>query len=272
MLTTAQVAKLAAVAPSTVKRWAEQGILPHTRTAGGHRRFERQALEQFLQHQAHSAASASHPPVEDPAARAEPQNWLRLLNDGNAHAIDSALRGAYLRQGSWFRVADELGGLLTQLGTCWASGQVTVAEEHLISAALSRALQRICDHLPVGMVTTRNYAVACAPNDDHSLGLNLAELCLREVGVGCLWLGRATPQAELIRLVEREAVQGLALSASAYSSDRSLLAEWVSPVEQACAEHGVPLILGGCGAWPDPPQYGHRLHRFADFHALLRSY
>src|ERR1035437_4056645 len=35
MLTTTEAAEVAAVAPSTIKRWADQGILPFSRTAGG---------------------------------------------------------------------------------------------------------------------------------------------------------------------------------------------------------------------------------------------
>jgi excisionase family DNA binding protein len=48
MLTTTEAAKAAAVAPSTIKRWADQGMLPFSRTAGGHRRFERFAIERLL--------------------------------------------------------------------------------------------------------------------------------------------------------------------------------------------------------------------------------
>jgi excisionase family DNA binding protein len=35
MLTTTEAAEVAAVAPSTIKRWADHGILPFSRTAGG---------------------------------------------------------------------------------------------------------------------------------------------------------------------------------------------------------------------------------------------
>jgi len=38
MRATTGAAEAAAVAPSTIERWADQGILPFSRTAGGHRR------------------------------------------------------------------------------------------------------------------------------------------------------------------------------------------------------------------------------------------
>lgn len=36
-----EVAKIFRVSPATITRWARVGLLPSTRTPGGHRRFER---------------------------------------------------------------------------------------------------------------------------------------------------------------------------------------------------------------------------------------
>lgn len=69
MLTTTEAAEVAAVAPSTIKRWADQGILPFSRTAGGHRRFERFVVERLLREQPVSVSSG------DPVACA----WVRCL-------------------------------------------------------------------------------------------------------------------------------------------------------------------------------------------------
>ena len=46
---TADIAKLLSVDPSTVKRWAESGKLHCYRTMGGHRRFTRQQIEDFIE-------------------------------------------------------------------------------------------------------------------------------------------------------------------------------------------------------------------------------
>jgi excisionase family DNA binding protein len=44
----AQVADLLHVAPKTVTRWAQQGLLPYRRTLGGHRRCPEPAIRQLL--------------------------------------------------------------------------------------------------------------------------------------------------------------------------------------------------------------------------------
>lgn len=45
ILTTRQVAELFAVHPTTVMAWADDGRLPHFRTPGGHRRYNRADVE-----------------------------------------------------------------------------------------------------------------------------------------------------------------------------------------------------------------------------------
>jgi excisionase family DNA binding protein len=48
-LTRAGVARLLGVSPNTVSRWAREGRLGCQKTLGGHRRFDRSAIEQLRQ-------------------------------------------------------------------------------------------------------------------------------------------------------------------------------------------------------------------------------
>jgi excisionase family DNA binding protein len=45
-LTLAQAARIAGVHPVTMRLWADKGLVPYIRTAGGHRRFSEQALHE----------------------------------------------------------------------------------------------------------------------------------------------------------------------------------------------------------------------------------
>ena len=49
LLTPAEVARLFAVDPKTVSRWAQEGKLTCVRTLGGHRRFKADEVHAFLQ-------------------------------------------------------------------------------------------------------------------------------------------------------------------------------------------------------------------------------
>jgi excisionase family DNA binding protein len=258
MLTTTEAAEVAAVAPSTLKRWADQGILPFSRTAGGHRRFERFAIERLLREQAASVSSG------DPVTSA----WVRCLVDGRRHEIDGRLLEARARLGSWWRVADELAVALAELGKQWECGRLTVAEEHVASDALARALARVGDALPIRLDGPK-CLLACAGDDEHTLGLSLAELCLRELGWVPLWLGRRTPVAEVVRLVSGGQVSLVGLSASLLVGDEQALRALADEVGAVCRERGVGLVLGGAGAWPAQPSFGVRVTSFAAFHDYL---
>jgi excisionase family DNA binding protein len=261
MLTTTEAARLAAVTPSTIKRWADQGLLPYIRTAGGHRRIERFTLERVLRAQRAPDASGD----SDAAA------WVHCLVHGRRHELDSRLLEARARHGAWFRVADELVLALVELGEQWARGDLSIAEEHVASDALARGLARIGDSLPTRLEGPQ-CALACAGDDEHTLGLSLAELCLREAGWTPLWLGRRTPSVEVLRVVRSNRVTLLALSASQASSDRRPLGRLAREVGTACEERGVGLVLGGGGAWPAEPAYGARLSSFTLFRQYLEAH
>jgi excisionase family DNA binding protein len=47
-MTPSEVARIFRVDPKTVSRWAARGVLPSTRTLGGHRRFRRSDVEALL--------------------------------------------------------------------------------------------------------------------------------------------------------------------------------------------------------------------------------
>ena len=51
MLTPSEVGAMFRVDPKTVTRWAETGIIPYTRTMGGHRRYPKARMLEIFQEQ-----------------------------------------------------------------------------------------------------------------------------------------------------------------------------------------------------------------------------
>jgi excisionase family DNA binding protein len=43
----AEVAAILQVSPKTISRWAQQGLLPHQRTLGGHRRYPEPVIREL---------------------------------------------------------------------------------------------------------------------------------------------------------------------------------------------------------------------------------
>lgn len=258
LLTTAEAARLAGVGTSSVKRWADLELLPCVRTAGGHRRFHRHELERFLREHAHELAG-------------DPNAWVELLLTSGVFALHGELLRARDRLGAWHRVAEELGPALTELGSRWARGQISVLEEHVASERLGRALERAADSI-ASTPLDPHAVLATADGEEHTLGLSLVELCLREAGFACTWSGRDTPTADLIALAERGEAGLLALSASAASTDTARLRRQLAALGPACRAHGVRLVLGGSGALPESTEYGVRVRGLTELFESARSW
>jgi len=75
LMTTRQAGEALGVAVRTVQLWVEAGVLPAWRTAGGHRRIARSAVEQLM---AERALVIAHPTMK-PHAGVETPRALKLL-------------------------------------------------------------------------------------------------------------------------------------------------------------------------------------------------
>jgi excisionase family DNA binding protein len=252
LLTTVEAARVAGVGASSVKRWADDGLLSVIRTVGGHRRFDRAALDRFLR-----SRGADD---DDP--------FVATILAAQRHAVEGALLEARARLGAWHRVADEVALALVELGERWASGRVSIAEEHVASECLLRSLARVTDVVP-SRTDANVCLLACVEGDEHTLPLALAELVLRESGWGARWLGRQTPKSEILRIVRNGEVEMIAVSASAAQRDTARLAELAFELGSACRESGVGFVVGGSGAWPDPLEDAERLRSFTALHDYL---
>jgi excisionase family DNA binding protein len=258
LLTTSDAARIIGVGTTSVKRWADTGLLNCIRTAGGHRRFTRDSLDRFIRLQ-----SQDEPVVN------EVTRWIDILLSEMSHEL--ALIRARARLGSWCRVAEELDPVLVELGLRWAHGQLSIAEEHIVTERLSRSIARITESLPL-LPNPPVCLLAAVESEEHRLGLHLAELCLRESGWMSIWLGACTPTeaiTERVRLDRR--IQLVGLSASEACLDPSLLRRVDASVGDVCRERNVALMLGGRGPWPDVPSYGVRVSGFDGFEDLRRQ-
>lgn len=257
LLTTRQAARLLGAGTTSVKRWADMGLVQTVRTAGGHRRFKRSDIERFLR--------SRRDPGDDSDAW---QIWAELLEHSPSLALDGALWTLRAQLGAWHRVADELGELIQELGRRWERGEISIGSEHVMSERLARSISRIAGSFPDASELPR-CLLATAEGDDHTLGLSLAELCLRAASWDTIWLGRRTSRHEISDLADRTPLDMVALSASSASDDASHLADLAAAITRVCREKELPLVVGGEGSWPENPDYGYRLRTFTDFHALL---
>ncbi|HEX6836056.1 MAG TPA: helix-turn-helix domain-containing protein [Polyangia bacterium] len=262
LLTSAEAAAELGVSPSTVKRWVDEGELEAERTVGGHRRIARAALEAF---RARLAATATTTGPAD-------QLVDLLCGDAPPQRIEARLLELRAEAGSALGLAERVAEALRVLGERWACGVLSVVEEHLASERLARALARLVEWMPLAAGAPRAL-LATAEGEEHTLGLSLVELLLREAGWQALWAGRLTPVAELVKTIgdPMNRVRLVALSASVASRDARALAVEERVVGAACAEARATLLVGGAGAWPARPRHGRLVRELAEADRIARA-
>lgn len=259
LLGSAEAGTLLGVSASTIKRWVDEGELRAERTAGGHRRIRRAALEQLRMRLAAPTRGVATERLVD-----------LMLETGPVQRLEARLLALRGETGSALGVATALEPALVELGVRWQRGRISVLEEHLASERLARALARLVEWTPLADDAPRAL-LATAPAEEHTLGLSLVELLLRQAGWATLWAGRNTPTADVVQMIEEpaRAIRLVALSASVSSRDRRRLAREEVAVGRACARAGATLVVGGAGAWPESPRYARRVRGLAEADELF---
>lgn len=191
------------------------------------------------------------PPV-DPAqaGRSVPPTTLTaemlasLLADGDDELAAWALRGALAER----RRAEIFDGVLRDamalIGQRWAEGRWTVAEEHLASQTIVRALDRIREESgPAGRVGPLA-VLAGVTGEHHGIGLACLEQVLREDGWTVANLGPDVPAADLARFLARNEAALVALTA-ALPDRLDALRETVAAARAVRPDDPLPVMIGG---------------------------
>jgi excisionase family DNA binding protein len=260
LLTGAEVAKLLGVPAVSVKRWADMGLLRSTQSAGNRRRFDPVEVERFLKDQT-GAVQPDHGP--------EVEGWLELLlSDCDTHQMLATIYAERARLGAWWKVSESLSAVLEEIGERWAEGTLSILEEHIATERLARVLARVSDQLP-SRVGAPRLLLTTAEGEEHTLGLSLAEIVVREHGWPVLWAGRRVPLSEIVAHVASGSVDAVAVSASSTADPGDLLAQ-TERLGAICRAGEVHLLLGGSGPWPEWIPYGARVVTFQELRGWLK--
>lgn len=171
-----------------------------------------------------------------------PELLAGLLADGDDGLVAWALSEA-LRDAPRTNVYD---GLLAEamglVGERWASGRWTVAEEHLASQTLLRALDRIRPDLgPEGRIGPLAVLAGVA-GEQHMIGLVCLDHVLREQGWTVANLGADVPAGDLAGFLARNEARLIALTVS--HADRTGAAADTIAAARAAGTYA-PVLLGG---------------------------
>jgi methanogenic corrinoid protein MtbC1 len=136
---------------------------------------------------------------------------------------------------------DVIAPWLVLVGERWARGELSVGQEHAATAAVRARLERTLVE-PRGAV--RGLAVlACAPGEQHELGLLMLACMLRADGWEIVYLGQATPVLDAVAITRAQNASMLALSVT--------MPDNVAPLERGFSNLeglSAATVIGGAAA------------------------
>jgi excisionase family DNA binding protein len=92
-LSVSAAARALGVSPSTLRLWASEGRVPHVRTAGGHRRFDPEALRQWLAQQPARPNRPARPAAAHVTVSPTLADALRARADLVSEAVEALVEG-----------------------------------------------------------------------------------------------------------------------------------------------------------------------------------
>ena len=251
LLRIGELSRRSGVSPELLRAWERRyGLLRPRRSAGGLRLYSSddlgrvQAMQQHLAEglaAAEAAAlatreSAHETAVGPAAAQRELAVALSDFDEGRAQAVIDSL----LAHVSLDTILDDVLTYLHELGDRWERGEASVAQEHFASAVLRGRLLGLARGWGRGLGPSA--VLACAPAEQHDLGLIAFGLALRARGWRIIYLGADTPLESVVdaaRCSEPALVVISSVDPRSFRRHREDLAELARDYR---------LCLGGAGA------------------------
>lgn len=246
-----ELSRRSGVSPELLRAWERRyGLLHPTRSSGGLRLYSADDLARVEAMQQHLAAGFAAAEAAELATRAVQRDQITpaaakdelaaalfRFDEGAAHTLfDSLLARLSLDT----LLSEIVIPYLHELGERWERGEVSIAQEHFASTLLRGRLLGLARGWSQGI--GRAVVLACAPGEQHDLGLLSFGIALRARGWRIVYLGPDTPIASVNDAAAVCGAELVVLSAVDARTFRRSAGELEALARQ------IQLYLGGAGA------------------------
>lgn len=102
--------------------------------------------------------------------------------------------------------------LQTTIGDLWSNGEISIAAEHYVSAAVKRILSGMLDDLPPALIDAPVLIATTPEGEAHEIGALCVALVARLTGWNVLYLGPNLPPTEIVNISLSRSVRCVCLS------------------------------------------------------------
>jgi DNA-binding transcriptional MerR regulator/methylmalonyl-CoA mutase cobalamin-binding subunit len=258
MLPIKTVCALTGVNPVTLRAWERRyGLLEPARTPAGHRQYTHRDVEKIGRilaltrdgvtiSQVKSALELEPIPAAPKAAGGPWPGYRRRFAAAIASFDEAALEGIYTEALALHPVAliDRmlLIPMLTELGSRWNQVTGGVAEEHFFSSYVRNKIGARFHHRRM-LLNGPKLLAACAPGEQHEIGLLFFSLAAHDAGFRIVHLGAAVPFGEVAAAARRAQCDAVVISHYIERSEPEFYSGLAVLVKQVVR----PVYIGGNG-------------------------
>lgn len=283
VLSPKELAQAIGVSESSLKRWADDGLIRATRTGGGHRRIPIAEAIRFLRE---TEATLVHPEILGlpdveavsgglPAREDEADRLHTYLRGGHVREARGLVLSMYLEGRSVAEICDGPVRLaLQRIGDLWRHGPEGIFIEHRATEICAQAINQLRATFPACESTSGASADAQADTearapvatggapagDSYLLPSLMAAASLEAEGFRAINLGPNSPAEALLLAARHHRADLVWLSASAEDLRAADLSGQVEALLAGLDELGLSLIIGGSALQRIQPPSSPSLH------------
>ncbi len=253
MVSPKQLADAIGVSESSLKRWADDGLLAVHRTAGGHRRIPVPEAVRFVRHMGMPVVHPEQLGLEraplDGADLTDPAKadaaFHEAIEKGDVATVRGIVQSLFLSGWSVAQIADgPIRMSMMRVGELWKHAEWGIVVEHRATDLCLQCLSLLRTMLP-GRREGAPLAVGSAGDGDpYMLPSLAAAVSLAEVGFNEVNLGPATPAGVLANAVRHYRPSVVWLSLSHLAEGKKLMSD-LRIVADAARENGAAVVVGG---------------------------
>jgi methanogenic corrinoid protein MtbC1 len=182
-------------------------------------------------------------------SEAEMNRYLDLLRSHQTEALRLALSTMLMKIGLDRFVIEVVSPLIKSIGDYWANGKIEIHEEHLFTEQIKHLLRTAINAVPRGHagqnedLSRPRVLLTTFPQEQHSLGLLMAEALMALEGCVCVSLGTQTPILEIAQAASAQKADVVALSFSSQINSNQVI-DGLNELKAKLAP-GVEIWAGG---------------------------
>ncbi len=188
-------------------------------------------IESFININDGSAALAQE--YLDALLKADRQRALNTIM--NAYKTGTSIKDIYL---NIFQVVQ------LEVGRLWQTSKISVAQEHYITASTQVIMSQLYPYLFGTKKNNKNLLVTCINGELHELGARMIADFFEMDGWNTYYLGANSPAASIIKTIENQKTDVLAISAT-MTFNISAVSELINKVRKQSSSNNLKIVVGG---------------------------